>query len=105
MTRSSLSTPRKRLLETMQRTNYGRLERLLVRAGEPVWDPPPRVIKDVKLGSSDTGPRPELQAGDFALKREHLDLFEHLQQLGTGIIEVLEIKAGLPFRITVEQQM
>lgn len=105
LTKSSLSTANKWLLATLQKTNYGRIERLTVRKGEPVFDPPPRVVKDVKLGTTDNGPRPELEAGDFALKREHVELFENLSRIGDGFVESIEIKAGLPFRLVIEQRI
>ena len=104
LTKSSLSTSQKRLLEAMQKMNFGRIENLSIRGGEPVLNPAPRVVKDVKLGA-DNGARPELESDDFALKREHIELFENLKQLGNGTIECIEIKAGLPFRITIEQPM
>jgi len=104
-TKASLSSEGKRLLETLQRTNYGRLERLVVRDGQPAFDPAPRIVKDVKLGALDNGVRPELDSDDFILKREHIELFDQLQQIGTGVIECIEIKGGLPFRLTVEQSI
>lgn len=106
LTKSSLSTPQKRLLETMQKINFGRIETLSIVRGEPVFDPPPRIVKDVKLGAADNGARPELEAGDFALKREHIELFDNLRRFGNGTIESIEIKAGLPFRLTtIEERM
>lgn len=105
LTKSSLSTPQKRLLETMQRTNFGRIEGLTIRHGQPTFDPPPRIVKDVKLGAADNNPRPELNASDFTLKREHIELFENLRLVGDGKVEAIEIKSGLPFRITVEQRI
>ena len=105
LTKSSLSTARKRLLETMQKTNFGRIEGLMIRAGEPVFAPAPRIIKDVKLGSADNQARPELQASDFVLKREHIELFENLSRIGDGSVESIEIKSGLPFRLTHEQSI
>ena len=104
LTKSSLSIPQKRLIETMQEMNFGRIENLAIRGGEPILSPAPRVVKDVKLGS-DNGARPELQCDDFALKREHIELFENLRRLGDGVVERIDIKGGLPFRITVEQQI
>ena len=104
LTKSSLSLPKKRLIETMQRVNYGRIEGLVIRSGEPAFDPPPRVVKDVKLGAADNGARPELEAADFALKREHIELFENLRRVDDGMIECIEIKSGLPFRLMVEEQ-
>jgi hypothetical protein len=105
MMKSSLSNANKRLLEALQKTNYGRLERLSIVNGDPIWNPPPRIVKDIKLGSTDTGPRVELESTDFALKREHVELFDQLQRLGNGIIECIEIKGGLPFRLILEQQL
>jgi hypothetical protein len=101
--KSSLTTPQQRLLETLQKTNYGRIHDLQVRGGEPVLGPATRIVKDVKLGSTDTGARPELDSGDFLLKREHLELFEQLRRLGDGVVECIEVKGGLPFRLLIPQ--
>jgi len=38
--KAALSPARRRLVELMQEINYGRIERLEVRDGEPVFDPP-----------------------------------------------------------------
>ena len=54
-TKAGLSATRRKLLERMQRTNFGRLE-LRIQGGEPVFEPPPRVIQDVKLGGGENGP-------------------------------------------------
>jgi len=106
ITKSSLSTPQKRLLEIMQKMNFGRIERLSVRGGQPEFSSPPKLVRDVKFGAPDNGARPELATSDFALKREHVELFENLRRLGDGIVESIEVKAGLPFRMTtVEDRM
>ena len=67
--KSSLSASQTRLVEEMQRLNFGCIERLLIHGGEPIFDPPPRLIRDVKLGA-DNGPRPEMAKEDFALKSQ-----------------------------------
>ena len=103
VTKGSLSAPQRRLLETLQKTNYGRIEGLNVRKGEPTFCPLPRVVKDIKLGAPDNGARPELESGDFALKREHIELFEQIRRLGDGTIRCLVIKGGLPFLLSLEQ--
>ena len=101
-TKVSLSTRKRRLLELMQRINFGRIEGLMVRNSEPVLDPPPRIIRDFKFGA-ENGPRPELTAGDFALKSQVIELFEQLDNLGDGTVEMLEVQRGLPFRLTIEE--
>jgi hypothetical protein len=97
VTKAALPEPRRRLLELMQEVNYGRIEGLVVRNGQPTFTPPPRIIREVKFGG-DNSPRRDLASADFLLKDQIIDLFCQLDSLGEGVIEVLEIKAGLPFR-------
>jgi hypothetical protein len=84
----------------MQARNFGRVEGLVVRHGEPVLDPPPRVVREHKLGG-DNGPRPERAAGDFLVKAQVVELFQFFDSLGDGTIAVLEFKHGLPFKLEV----
>ena len=100
-TKSSLSAPRAQLIEWMQSLGFGKMEHLIIRDGEPVFDPPPRVIRDVKFGA-ESGPRPDLD--DFALKAQVVSLFTHLDSLENGAICCLEVKHGLPFRMQVEEE-
>ena len=102
VSKRSLSAPRRRLLELMQEINFGRIEGLAVRGGEPVLDPPPRVVREIKFGG-ENGPRRELGSDDFALKAQAVEFFAHLSRLGDGTVEILEIKHGLPFRMSVEE--
>jgi hypothetical protein len=102
LTKASLSGARRRLLETMQRLNFGRIENLLVRSGEPAFDPAPKIVRDIKIGG-ENGPSPELGREDFELKTHVADLFDHLNEVGDGSIAVIEVKHGLPFRLVIEQ--
>ncbi len=86
----------------MQEINFGRIERLEIEDGEPVFNPPPKIVREVKFGG-DNASRPEKGDPDFALKSQVIDLFRQLDEIFSGQIEVLEIKHGLPFRMLVEQ--
>jgi hypothetical protein len=99
----SLSQPRRRLLELMQQLNFGKIEGLQVRDREPVLDPLPRVVQEFKFGG-ENGPRPEAAASDFLLKSQHTELLEQFDRLGTGTVELIEVKHGLPFRMFVAGQ-
>jgi len=101
-TKSSLSHSRAQLVERMQRLGFGTIENLTIRDGEPVLDPPPRVIRDAKLGG-ESGPCPGGKPGDFALKAQVLDLLTRLDRIGNGTIRCLEVKHGLPFRMQWEE--
>ncbi|NLE57388.1 MAG: hypothetical protein GX616_03445 [Planctomycetes bacterium] len=102
VTKSTLSPAQARLVDLMQRLNFGRIEDLHVLNGEPLFDPPPRVFRDVRPGR-DNGPRPEAGKADFDLKTEVVDLFVHLEAVGDGVIERIEVQHGLPFRMTFQE--
>lgn len=100
VTKRGLSGPRQQLLELLQELNFGRLEQLVVRGGEPVLDPRPRIVREVKFGA-ENGPRPERGARDFALKAQVVELCAALDRLQDGAIDLIEVKHGLPFRMEV----
>lgn len=95
-TKLTLSPARRQLLELLQKLHFGRIEGLVVRGGEPVLDPAPRLVKEIKFGS-DNSPHPAAAKSDFALKPQHRDLFALLTAVGDGVIAVVTVKHGLPF--------
>lgn len=98
--KASVPSPHQRLIELMQRVNFGRLEGLIISDGLPVLDPLPQVIREIKFGG-ENGQRVEAGIGDFVLKSQVVELLRFLDQLRDGVIDVLEIKHGLPFRMIV----
>ena len=100
-TKSSLSDSHRRLVELMQRLNFGRIQNLVVRDGEPVFDPAPKVIQKVKIGG-DNGPRPEISRDDFLLKKQTVELLEAISDLGDGTVLIIDVKHGLPFAVEIE---
>jgi len=94
--------PRRKMVEVMQRVNFGRIERLTICDGQPVLDPHPVVVREHKFGA-ENGPRPELGTQDFLLKLQVLELFTFFDELQNGVIEALDIKHGLPFRVIVRE--
>jgi hypothetical protein len=69
----------------------------------PVFDPPPRIIREVKFGGQN-GPRPEADKSDFTLKMQICELLAQFETLGNGVVQCLEVKHGLPFRMIVEER-
>ena len=53
---ASLSEARRRLIRLMQNINFGAIGDLEVRGGEPMFSPPPRVVREIKFGG-ENGPR------------------------------------------------
>jgi hypothetical protein len=87
-----------RLVELMQRLHFGQILDLHIRAGQPVLNPLPRLVRDRKLGSEPT-PRPASAREDFLLKEQVVELFAYFEHIGDGVIDLIEVKHGLPFRL------
>jgi hypothetical protein len=96
-----LSPQRQRLVKRAQDLGFGRFERLVIRRGEPVLDGPekPRVVRTFRAGRAlgrRNDPRPQAAAEDFALRQEVVDLLTWLDGFDNGVIDRLEVVAGLP---------
>jgi len=102
-TRSELSRARRRLLDLMSEIGFGRIEGLIIQSGEPVFCPAPRMIREVVFRNSDPD-ESRRRPGDYPLKRQAQELFAQIDLIRDGRIERLEIKHGLPFRMTVEER-
>ena len=86
----------------MQDINFGEFRKITVRNGEPVLDPEPTRIREVKFGG-DNSPLAERHAPDFILKSQVVELFDWLHSIRNGVIESLEVKHGLPFRMFLRE--
>jgi hypothetical protein len=92
----TLSNARQQLLTILQTLNYGRIEKLEIRGGEPILDPMPLLVREHKF-ASEKGPRAEVRLADFTLRDQQLDLLRLLDDVNDGTILVLTCKGGLPF--------
>ena len=97
-----LTPAERRMVTLLQRINFGRVRNLVVRDGQPVFDPAPRTQRDHKFGGQN-GPRPEVSLDDYVLKKEVAEMFRQLRTLGDGVIVNLEVRCGLPFLMTDEE--
>ena len=87
----------------MQSVNFGRIEDLVFRLGEPVFDPAPRLIYTVKL-SGKNGPRDDVTVADLARYPKVVALFEQLALRGSGIIRKLTIQDAIPDLMDIEPE-
>jgi hypothetical protein len=95
---SHLSPARQALVRFCQTINHGCIESLEVRNSEPIFDPMPVMLKDVKL-DSDEGARPELSLSDFVLSDEVMRLMSLLDKMKYGTLRRVEVRGGVPRRI------
>lgn len=97
-----LNGARQQLVLLLQQLYFGTVHELQIRAGDPVFDPPPKAIRRVKLGGHNTA-RPQAIAADFALKQEWVEFFNHLDACESGTVLVIEVAHGLPLFFEIEQ--
>lgn len=99
---SDLSPAYRGLLESIRQVNFGRIEGLVVRGGEPVLDPPPRVVGAIRLAQR--GPsRPESAGAQCHWKREQFALVQELAAIGTGVIRTIKVHDGLPVALEIHE--
>jgi len=72
-------------------------------AGNPVFDPPPLVVRTVRLSESDScAPKPARE--DFSLNRQQIALVRQLAAIHTGVVDVIKVHDGLPVGLEIHEQ-
>jgi hypothetical protein len=101
---TQLSPARQALVRVLQAVNFGELQGIPVRDGDPIFDDTSLVILDTKLDKEDV-PRPERHLTDFALTAEMLRLMSWLDEFKNGTIQRLEVRAGIPRRLVLGSRL
>ena len=92
---SSLAPAFQRLVRLMQSIRHGRLRNVVIRHGEPTFDPPPTAVRVLKLDRPNVA-HPAGAGEQFPVRREVLDLITQVRAVKNGTIERLEIVDGMP---------
>lgn len=101
--KSDLSQAQLRLVKEMHYINFGRIENLTVKNGQPVFCPEPSVFLDFKF-DKENEPWPKPWDRSFAFKPKVRRFIARLQILSNGIIQWIEIHEGLPFRMRFKKE-
>lgn len=96
-----LSRARQAFVRTLQAVNFGELQDIRIQNGEPVFNGSASVVIDLKL-DKDEGLRPEIGLADFALNTEVFRMMTRLDELKNGVIQRLEVRAGIPHRLVLK---
>ena len=97
-----LSQSRQMLVRLCQSVNFGQIHDLSIRDCEPILQcPDPAVFVDVRL-DVEAQPRKEMATADFALGAEITRLMALLDKIENGMITKIEVRGGLPRRVTFE---
>src|ERR1035438_9426290 len=82
------------LLRVMQSMGFGRVLHLQIRNGLPVLNPPPQIVRVIKLNSESPPIRPAMAT--FALRQEVAEFFGFTRSLVSSTLRVIEVRHGSP---------
>lgn len=102
--RTLLSHSEQKLLQLMQEVHYGKIEDLVISGGEPVMGLPVKILRDVKL-SGECSRKPILADRDYLDKPQVVEMLRLFKRLGDGVVQLVEIHDGLPFRIHIVEMV
>jgi hypothetical protein len=91
-----LSPAQRWLVDLMHEHQFGRIENMPVREGQPILDSNLKVVRVARLGA-ESGRAQGTTGKDFDLRKQVRDLFERLERLQDGTVIRLEFRHGLPF--------
>jgi len=86
------------LVRLCQGVNFGQILDLQVANAEPLWNPGPTILSEVRLDIEEA-PRPEGALADFRLSSEIQRLMCQLDPFKDGRVEKIEVSAGIPQRL------
>jgi len=86
-----------------QSSDYGQIVGLQIRR-EPVLNPTPTLLLDIKL-DVECSRRPESELADFAMCDEVRRLLDRLDEVGTGRVQRIEVRAGIARRVLFEAKL
>jgi len=100
MTKAALTPDQRKLVELIEVSGFGVIERLWIRGGLPCYEPEPRIVQTIKL-DSEPEPKPDGGDGDLSLKNEFESLFDQISRLRDGVVDI-EVRHSRPFRLALE---
>ena len=95
-TTRSLSAQQRPLVELMREHQFGRIENMSIRGGQPILDANVRVVRAARLGA-ESGRTKFPKTNEFELKKAVCDLLDELERLQNGTVVCLEFRHGLPY--------
>lgn len=91
-------TPAQRMQAIIEALGFGIIRGLLIREGQPCFDPAPRIVQSIKVGSQ---PGRVPNSGD-TIKKAFGDLIDQVSKLHDCSVDI-EVQHGRPFRLILER--
>jgi broad specificity phosphatase PhoE len=99
-----LSDERKRLVELMQRVDFGCIDGLQIKAGQPQWEVTPQVKEIHCLTQQDPSPQPLPTTRRQRLSGVLRELFRRLDTVSLATVSIV-VQHGHPIRLIIHRLM
>lgn len=99
----SLTNAERELIRLIRQTQFGCISNIKLSAGQPMLDGNTSVSIEFKLSGTEST-KEVLSEQDYIRKPQVRTLFERFRTLGSGTIECLDVRDGLPFKMTVKRK-
>jgi hypothetical protein len=94
---AKISQPKEQLFNLIASTRFGRIENLRISDGEPIFNPELRISRHFKPGNH--GPTTS------QITRQHYKLIDIIDWIGSGQIQQIEIKDGVPLTVQFREDL
>ena len=84
----------------VRETRFGSIERIRLNGGQPIIDTNLEVRVEFRLSGVEP-PREVITDNDYLERPQVRAMFERFEQVQDGIVECLDVRDGLPFKMTV----
>lgn len=91
------------LIRLIRQTQFGCISNIKLSAGQPIFDGNTSVSIEFKLSGLEST-KEVLSEQDYLNKPQVRTLFERFRTLGNGTIECLDVRDGLPFKVTIKRK-
>ncbi|OQA80209.1 MAG: hypothetical protein BWY31_04071 [Lentisphaerae bacterium ADurb.Bin242] len=105
MTFRQLDERDRNLFTLMRAVDYGRLLNFIIRDGHAVATPQSRKVRSRKIGADKINRHASRPDGDFILTEKHEEFLAIIRATADGIINVIQIQAGLPVSLEIEESV
>lgn len=96
---TDLTPSERNILSVFAKVDYGSVFELRVKDGQPIQDPAPRIVRDIRMKCS---PPPKDVPLEFVLKEQMVTFLETTRRITDGVVDEIQIKGGLPFSMRIE---
>lgn len=96
-----LTAQQRSLVDLMREHQFGRLENISIRGGQPILDGNLKVVRLARLGGESGGTKVP-HTDEFELKQAVRDLLDELARIQNGTVVRLEFRHGLPCLLETE---